>query len=399
MADQAGRVAYAHGSAFTTEALEAYAAELGPHLPAGRAGDLPGERRLRGDRDGPQARPGLPPRARARPNAGSSIARWGSYHGNTLGALDLSGPQAAPPPVRGLARPVPARRARPIRTGRASPARTPSATPTSSPPSSSGRSRRPGRAPSPRSSPSRSSGATLAAAVAARRLLAGDRRGLPPPRRPAHRRRGDDRLRADRPLVRESTTGASGRTSSSRPRAPRPGYWPFGFAAASDEVYRTVMGGGPFVHGFTYSHSPTGAAVAREVLRILEAEDLVTASAAKGERLRDLLTARLGRSSGRRRDPRAGPDGRLELVADRDHPGAVPARGPAHRGRRRAAPATGASSSTPGPATPTASTATSSCSGRPSSSPTTSSCGSADGVAGAIAEAVAALPVASGTPG
>ena len=33
MREQAGRVAYAHGSAFTSEALEAYAAELGPHLP------------------------------------------------------------------------------------------------------------------------------------------------------------------------------------------------------------------------------------------------------------------------------------------------------------------------------------------------------------------------------
>jgi len=33
MAEQAGRLSYAHGSAFTTEALERYAAELGPHVP------------------------------------------------------------------------------------------------------------------------------------------------------------------------------------------------------------------------------------------------------------------------------------------------------------------------------------------------------------------------------
>ena len=33
MADQAGRLAYAHGSTFTTAALEAYALEVGPHLP------------------------------------------------------------------------------------------------------------------------------------------------------------------------------------------------------------------------------------------------------------------------------------------------------------------------------------------------------------------------------
>ncbi|MEO8463311.1 MAG: aminotransferase class III-fold pyridoxal phosphate-dependent enzyme, partial [Chloroflexota bacterium] len=32
MAAQAGRLSYAHGSVFTTEALEAYAAAVGPHL-------------------------------------------------------------------------------------------------------------------------------------------------------------------------------------------------------------------------------------------------------------------------------------------------------------------------------------------------------------------------------
>ena len=51
---------------------------------------------------------------------------------------------------------------------------------------------------------------------------------------------------------------------------------------------------GGFVHGFTYSHAPAGAAVAREVLRILDDEDLVEASATKGERLRALLGERLG---------------------------------------------------------------------------------------------------------
>src|SRR5918993_1981803 len=33
MADQAARVAYAHGTAFTSEPLERYAAALAPHLP------------------------------------------------------------------------------------------------------------------------------------------------------------------------------------------------------------------------------------------------------------------------------------------------------------------------------------------------------------------------------
>ena len=72
------------------------------------------------------------------------------------------------------------------------------------------------------------------------------------------------------------------------------GYWPFGFVAASADVHDTVTGAGGFTHGFTYSHAPVGAAVAREVLRILESEDLVEASATKGVRLLELLEARLG---------------------------------------------------------------------------------------------------------
>jgi adenosylmethionine-8-amino-7-oxononanoate aminotransferase len=76
--------------------------------------------------------------------------------------------------------------------------------------------------------------------------------------------------------------------------------------------------GAPFVHGFTYSHSPVGAAVAREVLRILETESLVEASATKGERLRDLATAALASHPAvgeiRGRGLMVG----VELVADRE---------------------------------------------------------------------------------
>jgi adenosylmethionine-8-amino-7-oxononanoate aminotransferase len=72
------------------------------------------------------------------------------------------------------------------------------------------------------------------------------------------------------------------------------GYWPFGFVAASGEVHDTVTGGPGFVHGFTYSHAPVGAAVAREVLRILETESLVEASAMKGDRLSRLVTDAVG---------------------------------------------------------------------------------------------------------
>jgi hypothetical protein len=72
------------------------------------------------------------------------------------------------------------------------------------------------------------------------------------------------------------------------------GYWPFGFVAASDRVHRTVIDGGGFVHGFTFSHSIGGATVGREVLRILREEGLVDASAVKGQVLKSLLRGHLG---------------------------------------------------------------------------------------------------------
>jgi len=102
------------------------------------------------------------------------------------------------------------------------------------------------------------------------------------------------------------------------------GYWPFGFVAASADIHDTVTNNGPFVHGFTYSHAPGAAAAAREVLRILEEEQLVDASRDKGEWLMDLLHERLAP------DPHVGEiRGRglmvgLELVADRETRRAFP---------------------------------------------------------------------------
>jgi adenosylmethionine-8-amino-7-oxononanoate aminotransferase len=70
------------------------------------------------------------------------------------------------------------------------------------------------------------------------------------------------------------------------------GYWPFGFAAASGEVFETVRTKG-FVHGFTWSHNGVGAAVAHAALRRLRGGDLVEASRTKGEELLKDLSAAL----------------------------------------------------------------------------------------------------------
>ncbi|MEX2406633.1 MAG: aminotransferase class III-fold pyridoxal phosphate-dependent enzyme [Actinomycetota bacterium] len=95
------------------------------------------------------------------------------------------------------------------------------------------------------------------------------------------------------------------------------GYWPFGFAACSGEVFETVRPNG-FVHGFTWSHNGVGAAVAHAALRRLRESNLVQASAMQGELLLKDLTSALADH------PTVG-DVRgigsmigIELVADRD---------------------------------------------------------------------------------
>ena len=126
------------------------------------------------------------------------------------------------------------------------------------------------------------------------------------------------------------------------------GYWPFGFAAASGPVYETVAAGG-FVHGFTFSHSAVGAAVAREVLRILRDEDLVAASAAKGERLAGRSSGeRLGEHPARRRHPGPGADGRRRARSRPGDDGSLPAGRATHGGGRGRVAGARVSSSTPG---------------------------------------------------
>ena len=216
------------------------------------------------------------------------ISRWGSYHGNTLGALDLSGRGRSAGPYEGwLGRFRHVSAAYPYRDGEPGAHAIGDADELAAELERTIEAAGPGTVAAFVAEPI--VGATLAAAVPPDGYWPAiaevcRRHGVL-----AHRRRGDDRVRADRALVRVGPLGrpaghprrgqgrdvrATGRSASRR----RP-----------TRSYRTITDAGPFVHGFTYSHSPVGAAVAREVLRILEAEDLVAASAAKGERLRELL--------------------------------------------------------------------------------------------------------------
>jgi len=316
MADQAGRLAYAHGSAFTTEPLEAYAREVAVHLPM----DDPAIYPVSGGSEAIETALKLARAyhlARGEADRLIVFARWGSYHGNTLGALDLSGRKPLRRPYEGwLGRFRHVSAAYPYRAGFPGADALGDADALAAELDRAIEAAGPGTVAAFVAEPI--VGATLAAAVPPE--------GYWPAIADVCRAHGV-LLIADEVMT---GFGRTGRWFALDHWGVRPdilvaakgassGYWPVGFAAASAEVYGTVMGASaPFVHGFTYSHSPVGAAVAREVLRILETESLVEASAVKGERLRDLASAALGSHPAvgeiRGRGLMIG----VELVADRE---------------------------------------------------------------------------------
>jgi adenosylmethionine-8-amino-7-oxononanoate aminotransferase len=290
LAEQAGRLSYAHGSAFTNEPLERYAAEVGEHLPV----DEPYLYPVSGGSEAIESALKL---ARATQLARGEVdrrvvfARWGSYHGNTLGALDLSGrkPLRRPyEPWLGRFRHVSA--AYPYRGGEPGSQALATA----------------GELADELEAAILEAAASNVAAFVGEPIVGATLGAVEPPEGywPAIAevcRRHGVLLIADEVMTGFGRTGAwfgmdhygvrpdmlvaaKGATS---------GYWPFGFVAASGEIHASVTGGPGFVHGFTYSHQPVAAAVAREVLRILETESLVEASATKGARLLGLIRARL----------------------------------------------------------------------------------------------------------
>jgi adenosylmethionine-8-amino-7-oxononanoate aminotransferase len=287
MADQAGRLAYAHGSAFTTEPLEAYAAEVGPHLPI----DDPAIYPVSGGSEAIESALKLARSyhlARGEADRWIVYARWGSYHGNSLGALDLSGRKPLRRPYEGwLGRFRHVSAAYPYRADFAGATALGTAHELADELDRAFEAAGPGTVAAFVAEPI--VGATLGAVVPPD--------GYWPAIVDVCRRHGV-LLIADEVMT---GFGRTGRWFAVDHWGIRPdilvaakgaasGYWPFGFMAASGEIHDKVTAGG-FVHGFTYSHAPVGAAVAREVLRILETESLVDASAAKGVRLLELARA------------------------------------------------------------------------------------------------------------
>jgi len=316
MAAQAGRLAYAHGSAFTTEPLEAYARAVAPHVPV----DDPAIYPVSGGSEAIETALKLARAyhiARGEPDRWIVYSRWGSYHGNTLGALDLSGRKPLRRPYEGwLGRFRHVSAAYPYR------ADLPGANALGSAEALAAELDAAFSAAEPRS----------VAALVAEPIVGATLAAVEPPYGywpaiAAVCARHGVLLIADEVMTGFGRTGrwfgldhwnvrpdllvaAKGATS---------GYWPFGFVAVSDRVYTTITGApAGFVHGFTYSHSPVAAAVASEVLAILERESLVEASATKGARLLALAQDAFGHHPAvgeiRGRGLMVG----IELVADRE---------------------------------------------------------------------------------
>jgi hypothetical protein len=316
MADQAGRLAFAHGSAFTNEPLEAYAAELGPHLPL----DDPAVYPVSGGSEAIETALKLARAyhlARGEADRLVVFSRWGSYHGNTIGALDLSGRKPLRRPYEGwLGRFRHLSAAYPYRAG------DPGANALGAAAELAAELER----------AIETAGPSTVAAFVAEPIVGATLAAAEPP---------DDYWSAMAEVCRRygvllivdevmTGFGRTGRWFGSDHWGIRPdilvaakgatsGYWPFGFVAASGAVHDAVTApGAGFVHGFTYSHHAVGAAVAREVLRLLETESLVEASQTKGRLLRTLLDGRLADHPNvgdiRGRGLMIG----IELVADRD---------------------------------------------------------------------------------
>ncbi|HEV8282484.1 MAG TPA: aminotransferase class III-fold pyridoxal phosphate-dependent enzyme [Candidatus Limnocylindrales bacterium] len=291
MAGQSARLAYAHGSAFTSEPLEAYAAAVADVLPV----DVPAIYPVSGGSEAIETALKLARiyhLARGEPDRDVLISRYGSYHGNTLGALDAGGRPALRAPYdpwlgrfRHVSAAYPYRAGEPdahaLGDGEALAAELESAI--------------------------REAGRGRVAAFLAEPIVGATLGAVVPPDDywPAI---ADACARHGVLLIADEVMTGFGRTGrwfgldhwGVRPdilvaaKGTTGGYWPFAFTAASGRIFETVTAPGKgFVHGFTHSHSVVGAAVAGEVLRILRDERLVEASAEKGVRLTTLLKGAL----------------------------------------------------------------------------------------------------------
>ncbi|MBM4467327.1 MAG: aminotransferase class III-fold pyridoxal phosphate-dependent enzyme, partial [Chloroflexi bacterium] len=291
MAEQAGRVAYAHAEMFTTQVLEEYARALAEIVP------LPDPRFffLSSGSEAVETAIKFARQVqidRGEPGRYMVISRWRSYHGTTLGALAVSGRAHLRQPFLPLMQDLP-----------------------QIPPPYCY------RCPWDQSYPGCDIDCAQALEAAVR--LAGPENvaafiaepisgaslgaAAPPPEYWPLVREICDRygllLIADEVMT---GFGRTGRWFAMQhwdvvpdvivmAKGAAGGYFPLSITAVRGEWVEVIRKGhGDFVHGGTFSHHAVGAAAGLAVLRYLQKNDLVTASAVKGKALGEKLSAALG---------------------------------------------------------------------------------------------------------
>lgn len=311
IATQAKAIAYAHGTAFTSASLEAYADRLAPLLPVDDA-------RLYPVSGGSEAVETALKMARSYHLARGEdrhvvIGRHGSYHGNTRATLDVGGRDTLRAPYLPW-------------LGAAEHTTTPYEYRCGFDTHPDGCGERHARE---LDALIRQTGPDRVAAFVAE-PIAGAALGacVPPadywPAIEAVCRRNGVLLIADEVMTGFGRTGTwfGCEHWGVRPdivvvaKGAASGYWPLGIAAASGHVFDTIMSRG-FTHGFTYSHHAVGAAAGLAVLDVLQERDLVAAAAVRGKQLDQALHDALADHPGVGDVRGMGLLRGIELVADR----------------------------------------------------------------------------------
>ena len=284
MAEQARRVAFAHSARFTSAAQEELARRIAAMLPYGLSHTYP----VSGGSEATETAVKLARQyhlERGQPERFRVLARWASYHGNSLGALSASGHIARRRPYLPMLSPAFSHYPPPRTTcdGAEEDGECPCLAHL--------------RAALERVDPE------TVAAILLEPVGGSAASGLVPHRGylAGVRRIADEfgiLLIADEVMTGFGRTGkVLGMSHFQTPpdlitcaKGLSGGYAPLGAVVANDRVYQAVAGGsGRFAHGFTFSGHPVACAAGAKALEILEREKLVENAAESGELLRSGL--------------------------------------------------------------------------------------------------------------
>jgi adenosylmethionine-8-amino-7-oxononanoate aminotransferase len=291
--EQVSKLAYAHTSFFTSEPAEALAADLAAHAPGG----LTHAYFVSGGSEGVEAALKLAVQYHAeygRPRQNRVIARWQSYHGNTLGALSAGGnrwrrAQFPSLLLEDIAHIEEACAYRHQRAGESAEAYGE-------------------RAANLLEAELQRLGPDTVAAFIAEPVVGATMGAVPPP--PGYFRRVAEICRRHGVLlILDEVMCGMGRTGTLHAceqegvapdllviaKGLGAGYQPIGAVLVHQRIVEAVRAGsGFFQHGHTYLGHPVACAAALAVQRTIRAEGLLAQVQAGGERLHALLVERLG---------------------------------------------------------------------------------------------------------